>query len=139
MYLKSDNGAVGLIREAIQTIRDDDSSHPSENFHNDAEADSKSKTPDGKFKNLNGENVSYVHGLIHSPFPETNFRFRVNFRSLKKQDLPSVTMKRKRLSRENLMVMHTMRRMELTAGRSLFLIHRIRILCQKRESLEDLH
>ena len=25
MYLKSDNGAVGLIREAIQTIRDDDS------------------------------------------------------------------------------------------------------------------
>ena len=63
MYLKSDNGAVGLIREAIQTIRDDDSSHPSENFHNDAEADSKSKTPDGKFKNLNGENVSYVHGF----------------------------------------------------------------------------
>ena len=33
--------------------------------------------------------------LIHSPLPETNFRFRVNFRSLKKQDLPSVTMKRK--------------------------------------------
>ena len=58
MYLKSDNGAVGLIREAIQTIRDDDSSHTSENSHKDAEADSKSKTPDGKFKNLNGENVS---------------------------------------------------------------------------------
>ena len=51
MYLKSDNGAVGLIREAIQTIRDDDSSHTSENSHKDAEADSKSKTPDGKFKN----------------------------------------------------------------------------------------
>ena len=63
MYLKSDNGAVGLIREAIQTIRDDDSSHTSENSHKDAEADSKSKTPDGKFKNLNGENVSYVHGF----------------------------------------------------------------------------
>ena len=77
--------------------------------------------------------------LIHSLLPETNFRFRVNFRSLKKQDLPSVTMKRKRLSRENLMVMHTMRRMELTAGRSLFLIHQIRILCRKRESLEELH
>lgn len=29
------------------------------------------------------------------------------------------------------MVMHTMRRMELTAGRFLFLIHRIRILCRK--------
>lgn len=77
--------------------------------------------------------------FIHSPFPETSFRFRVNFRSLKKPDLPSVTMKIKRLSRENPMVMHTMRRMELTAGRFLFLIHRIRILCRKRESLEDLH
>ena len=54
---------MGLIREAIQTIRDDDSSHTSENSHKDAEADSKSKTPDGKFKNLNGENVSYVHGF----------------------------------------------------------------------------
>lgn len=63
MYLKSDNGAVDLIREAIQTIRDDDSSHTSENSHKDAEADSKSKTPDGKFKNLKGENVSYVHGF----------------------------------------------------------------------------
>ena len=63
MYLKSDNGAVGLIREAIQTIRDDDSSHTPENSHQDAVADSKSKTPDGKFKNLNGENVSYVHGF----------------------------------------------------------------------------
>ena len=31
--------------------------------------------------------------FIHSPFPETSFRFRVNFRSLKKPDLPSVTMK----------------------------------------------
>lgn len=41
MYLKSDNGAVDLIREAIQTIRDDDSSHTSENSHKDAEADSK--------------------------------------------------------------------------------------------------
>ncbi len=41
MYLKSDNGAVGLIREAIQTIRDDESSHPSENSHKDAVADSK--------------------------------------------------------------------------------------------------
>ena len=133
IYLKSDNGTVGLIREAIQTIRDDDSSHTPENSHKDAVADSKSKAPDGKFKNL------MCMDLIHSPFPETNFRFRVNFRSLKKQDLPSVTMKRKRLSRENLMVMHTMRRMELIAGRSLFLIHQIRILCRKRESLEDLH
>ena len=127
MYLKSDNGAVGLIREAIQTIRDDESSHPSENSHKDAVADSKSKM------------CLMCMDLIHSPFPETSFRFRVNFRSLKKPDLPSVTMKRKRLSRENLMVMHTMRRMELTAGRSLFLIHQIRILCRKRESLEDLH
>ena len=33
IYLKSDNGTVGLIREAIQTIRDDDSSHTSENSH----------------------------------------------------------------------------------------------------------
>lgn len=41
IYLKSDNGTVGLIREAIQTIRDDDSSHPSENSHKDAVADSK--------------------------------------------------------------------------------------------------
>lgn len=63
IYLKSDNGTVGLIREAIQTIRDDDSSHTPENSHKDAVADSKSKTPDGKFKNLNGENVSYVHGF----------------------------------------------------------------------------
>lgn len=139
IYLKSDNRTVGLIREAIQTIRDDDSSHTSENSHKDAEADSKSKTPDGKFKNLNGENVSYVHGFHTFALSETSFRFRVNFRSLKKPDLPSVTMKRKRLSRENPMVMHTMRRMELTAGRFLFLIHRIRILCRKRESLEDLH
>ena len=63
IYLKSDNGTVGLIREAIQTIRDDDSSHTPENSHKDAVADSKSKAPDGKFKNLNGENVSYVHGF----------------------------------------------------------------------------
>lgn len=69
--------------------------------------------------------------FIHSPFPETSFRFRVNFRSLKKPDLPSVTMKIKRLSRENPMVMHTMRRMELTAGRFLFLIHRIRYCAGK--------
>ena len=65
IYLKSDNGTVGLIREAIQTIRDDDSSHTPENSHQDAVADSKSKAPDGKFKNLNGENVSYVPSSLY--------------------------------------------------------------------------
>lgn len=41
IYLKSDNGTVGLICEAIQTIRDDDSFHTPENSHQDAVADSK--------------------------------------------------------------------------------------------------
>lgn len=139
IYLKSDNRTVGLIREAIQTIRDDDSSHTSENSHKDAEADSKSKTPDGKFKNLNGENVSYVHGFHTFALSGNEFSIPCKFSEFEKPDLPSVTMKIKRLSRENPMVMHTMRRMELTAGRFLFLIHRIRILCRKRESLEELH
>ena len=139
MYLKSDNGAVGLIREAIQTIRDDDSSHTSENSHKDAEADSKSKTPDGKFKNLNGENVSYVHGFHTFALSGNEFSIPCKFSEFEKAGFTIRTMKIKRLSRENPMVMHTMRRMELTAGRFLFLIHRIRILCRKRESLEELH
>lgn len=83
--------------------------------------------------------MSYVHGFNTFALAGNEFSIPCKFSEFEKAGFTISNDEEKRLSRENLMVMHTMRRMELTAGRSLFLIHQIRILCRKRESLEDLH
>lgn len=80
-----------------------------------------------------------MHGFHTFALSGNEFSIPCKFSEFEKAGFTISNDEDKRLSRENPMVMHTMRRMELTAGRFLFLIHRIRILCRKRESLEDLH
>lgn len=84
MFIKSGSGAAGLIREAVQNIREGDESPASSNQPEEESVSTERAPVDGKFHNLDGQNVPYVKGFNTFTLAGSTFTIPCKFSEFEK-------------------------------------------------------